>query len=232
MMKPDFGPKPGTPSAEPRTILKTKVLLGRDEENLPVYLEVEITEKGPEFATDGSLVTWGTVADPKARVSVRRHLSMMGYAWNARRRDCEYGGQIDETIRESLPKWRGLEMERPAIDRLLKIWSRWHLNDLRAGCAHQTAAGWDQRRIDPSELPRSTANRDKRGILAMWVHPLEHAGRPFVSADQVHKDGLLAKPCPECGYEYGSQWLHEELPDGIVEELMELTTSPVRRGKK
>jgi hypothetical protein len=40
-----------------------------------------------------------------------------------------------------------------------------------------------------------------------WVYPTEHPS------------GLLNKPCEVCGYKYGSQWLHEELPASIIEEL-------------
>jgi hypothetical protein len=33
---------------------------------------------------------------------------------------------------------------------------------------------------------------------------------------QVYKDSLNA-PCPECGYKYGSAWLHEPLPQEIID---------------
>lgn len=28
-----------------------------------------------------------------------------------------------------------------------------------------------------------------------------------------HPDGLLGRPCPVCGYKYGTAWLHEEIPE-------------------
>lgn len=31
---------------------------------------------------------------------------------------------------------------RDMVARLAEIWDRWHLNDMRAGCEHQRAAGW------------------------------------------------------------------------------------------
>lgn len=43
-----------------------------------------------------------------------------------------------------------------------------------------------------------------------WVRPNEHP------------DGLLCKPCPECGYEYGSQWLHEDVPADVIAWLAAL----------
>jgi hypothetical protein len=33
-------------------------------------------------------------------------------------------------------------LERDALERLAKVWDRWHLNDMRAECEHQRALGW------------------------------------------------------------------------------------------
>lgn len=40
-----------------------------------------------------------------------------------------------------------------------------------------------------------------------------------------HPDGTLCKPCPECGYEYGSAWLFEPLPADVVEFITALPHS-------
>lgn len=45
---------------------------------------------------------------------------------------------------------------------------------------------------------------------ARWTYPSEHP------------QGLLAKPCPECGYKYGSAWLYEPLPQDVIDWVMEL----------
>lgn len=42
---------------------------------------------------------------------------------------------------------------------------------------------------------------------AGWVSPAEHPG------------GLLGKPCPTCGYRYGTAWLYEDVPDDVLEFL-------------
>jgi len=34
-----------------------------------------------------------------------------------------------------------------------------------------------------------------------------------------HPEGLLSKPCPVCGYAYGSAWLFEEVPAHVIEWL-------------
>lgn len=63
--------------------------------------------------------------------------------------------------------------------KLLDIWEQWHLNDMRAGCCHQRALGWN-------------------------------------------KDEHLGKPCPACGYRYGSSWLFEPVPNEVIEWLFSL----------
>lgn len=66
-----------------------------------------------------------------------------------------------------------------------------------------------------SELPESLAryyvprkplyqgdSRDHEEIKTLgWLRPSQHP------------DGLLTKPCPVCGYKYGTAWLHEEIPE-------------------
>lgn len=43
-----------------------------------------------------------------------------------------------------------------------------------------------------------------------------------------HPDGILSKPCPVCGYKYGSAWLKRELPEDVVKFLSQLPDSLVR----
>lgn len=46
--------------------------------------------------------------------------------------------------------------------------------------------------------------------LAGWTYEHEHPA------------GILSKPCPECGYQYGSAWLYEEIPADIIAWLFAL----------
>jgi len=94
--------------------------------------------------------------------------------------------------------------------RFLRIWEYWHLNDMKAGCEHQREEKWEERRIDPKELPASHANRDERGIIATWVYKEEHP------------KGLLAEPCPVCGYKYGTAWRRVDVPKEVIEFLTAL----------
>ncbi len=49
-----------------------------------------------------------------------------------------------------------------------------------------------------------------------WLHPEEHP------------DGILCKPCPICGYKYGTAWKKEEIPAEVIDWLFHLPDSPVR----
>lgn len=40
-----------------------------------------------------------------------------------------------------------------------------------------------------------------------------------------HPDGLLSKPCPTCGYKYGTAWLKEEVPADVIAFLESLPNS-------
>ncbi len=105
--------------------------------------------------------------------------------------------------------------DQATLDRFFDLWKRWHLNDMRAGCEHQRAEKWDERPIDPSK-PLNTYGRhfpgqklDSWNMLA-WVRPDEHP------------EGLLGKPCPVCGYKYGTAWCQEDVPLEVIEWLKAL----------
>lgn len=112
-------------------------------------------------------------------------------------------GQCIDDIAEYFPKKR-------IVQRIKTLWEKYHLNDMRAGCKHQRAAGWSDRRIKPEELPNTHANRDERGIIATWVRKDEHP------------EGLLCEPCPVCGYKYGSAWLYEPIPGQVLREIKDI----------
>lgn len=114
-------------------------------------------------------------------------------------------GQIDETLACTFP-------DKPKITRLVELWGRWHLNDMRAGCAHQRALGWDKEPIDPSK-PTTAYGRFGQNTIASWNL------KGWLPASL---GGHLGRACPECGYCYGTAWLKEELPPEVVTELMNI----------
>ena len=150
-----------------------------------------------------------------------------------------------------------------SVDRLWDIWDRWHLNDMRPGCAHQridpdwdttrkieiTKFGWtkkyyEMRRaaehglldndgyveyasavapvVDAATLgfqaPKSPA--DPRAAKALEMGLIEPKGTELKAAGWVdyrtHPEGLLCKPCPVCGYGYGTAWRLEQVPEEII----------------
>lgn len=133
-------------------------------------------------------------------------LSITGDIWNMPHTDIVSGGQNHEEIAALFPNNR-------KVQRIIEVWKRWHLNDMRAGCEHQRAEEWDKRPIR-SDLPLDSYGIHYDGQtspswnMLTWVHADEYPG------------GLLGEPCPECGYKYGTAWLKEELPAEIVEEVM------------
>lgn len=39
---------------------------------------------------------------------------------------------------------------------------------------------------------------------------------------EEHPDGILGKPCPVCGYKYGTSWLKEDVPEDVLQFLYNL----------
>lgn len=67
------------------------------------------------------------------------------------------------------------------------------------------------------------------GELADYYEPYKslHGGteetkrRGWVRFEE-DKRGILCKPCPVCGYKYGSSWLTEEVPEDVLQWLKDL----------
>ena len=128
-------------------------------------------------------------------------------------------GQIRDTLKDKTLKLAEAWTFR-AIETLCLFWERWHLNDMRPGCEHQRELGWHTRPIDP-EKPLNAygkhspwQSRPSWNMLT-WVYPDEHPG------------GLLTKPCPVCGYRYGTAWKREEVPQNVIDWLFSLPETDV-----
>lgn len=84
--------------------------------------------------------------------------------------------------------------EFPQSARLVEIWRRWHLNDMNAGDAEQ-----------------ETFLRVKRS--------LSKASYDYgVSRAELERAGLLTHN----GYEYGTSWVFEAVPESVLTELKEI----------
>lgn len=53
---------------------------------------------------------------------------------------------------------------------------------------------------------------------------IEYKSRGWIRADESEL-GILCKPCPVCGYKYGTKWLIEEVPEDVLEFLYSLPES-------
>jgi len=95
-----------------------------------------------------------------------------------------------------------------AVQRICKLWDQWHLNNLTAGTVEQTAC------IDVYEVANPKWHYD------------------YSEACEILKDaGLYTIETSPISYTYGSKWLIREVPEAIVNELIELFESfPVGKG--
>jgi hypothetical protein len=112
-------------------------------------------------------------------------------------------GQCEERLEEISVFHRG--WSKAEVKKLRQIWDDWHLNHMRPGCAHQ--AEWDTSKM--LKMP------DGKKRAAGWVRHGEHP------------EGLLGKPCPVCGYKYGSAWHKESVPDEVLDWLRGLPDTKI-----
>jgi hypothetical protein len=110
--------------------LANRLYIGRTHDGTRVWLDVEIEQQSREAQTVNH-----------APISQYARLSGSASTRSARARIDDGGGQDIEAA-------RGAMTYEPAGDprkiaRLIQIWNRWHLNDMRAACVHQTLKGAD-----------------------------------------------------------------------------------------
>lgn len=146
-------------------------------------------------------------------------------------------GQCVDEIREGTPigDWTP-EM----LAKFCDIWDRWHLNDLRPECEHQRELGWKEQaceqffaslpyRLDIYEAPKEEVApyyQPKKPLYSGDVGAVERKTRGWVRYEESEL-GILCKPCPVCGYKYGSSWIKEEVPQDILDWLFALPETKV-----
>lgn len=60
-----------------------------------------------------------------------------------------------------------------------------------------------------------------------WSTPEKKERRGWLRYDECDK-GILCKPCPVCGYKYGTKWLKEEVPQDVIDWLFALPDTPIQ----
>lgn len=69
----------------------------------------------------------------------KTRLSICGDVWKRGRGDIIAGGQLCDDIKSYINRYA---VEVSTVDRIIAIWNRWHLNDMRACCEHQRELNW------------------------------------------------------------------------------------------
>lgn len=173
------------------------------------------------------------------------HLSVTGVIAPTRNGDCESCGQIEMSLQldnfvSFAPGWNA-----DLVAQFLETWRHWHLNDLRAGCEHQRAAGW---KLCPGHYPsdedkKSAVRPTCSGAMEPWASHLfdeatiakaktmlEAAGYNVYKAqrERYHcREDKLSQPCPVCGYKMGTAWLFEAVPEDVLTFLSHLPDTTV-----
>lgn len=115
----------------------------------------------------------------------KKCFSAFADVYNASDTDIIHGGQCLDDLAKHMTDRTFFELYR--------LWKLYHLNDMHPECEHQRSLGWP-------ELAEKQIKANGRTQLAGWVR------------ESVHPDGLLCKPCPVCGYKYGTQWMYMPIP--------------------
>jgi hypothetical protein len=106
-------------------------------------------------------------------------ISATVWANRSKRGDCHTAGQCVEELLRVEPDGR---LDGSEIRDLVKVWREWHLNDMRAGCAHQDVAD-----IPPAErldrVPPCSESVPRYRYGSAWlVEPLPAEVERFVRA--------------------------------------------------
>ncbi len=96
-------------------------------------------------------------------------------------------GQINDTLREYIErdKFYG---DKKLLLRVLRIWDKWHLNNMHVGTRKQ-----------------ENALMEKFYRIPAYI----------IACDYLKEIGLLE----DRGYEYGTDWLMEKLPESVISEV-------------
>lgn len=131
-------------------------------------------------------------------------LSICGCVWNSRKTNIVCAGQCLEEINKHLSKMsvRNIQL----FKKLLSLWRQYHLNGMNAGTPVQEAF--------------------LAGLKAMgWKYDYADACEMLKAANlyEVHYTGIsVGHRMENEPYKYGHGWIVQELPESVVQEVMEL----------
>lgn len=198
--------------------------LGRDRDHDHTALEVRISR--PQHP-DSTRTTTHEPVDPAAPC-----LTFTGTSWHGSdaAHAGAWAGEAVRTTRSIDPGRFGRYVERLRVPRfehsrdrheLADLADRWHLHDLRAGCAHMPNVA-----ALPDLVPALVADKPY-DTLPDWLDPYTgtHWTRP--PAEKYGRPdwqgwALDHLACPHTAYRYGRAWLHEPIPPATWGRLCEL----------
>ena len=196
-------------------------------------IELKETEKGAVFTVHGEIkkLCWGQcvekIADLYPRPEVLEILDLWGkYHLNDMHADCAHA--VNEKKAEKILTLRKFKL-KPSCSALQdSIKKQVNAEILETGAAHLTEK---QRQIYAlaytvdwvDSLPADIAD-----FYTVAETKQERAG--FVKQDQ-HPDGVLCKPCPVCGYKYGTAWNFRPIPDKDLNRIKEIITENNKKAK-
>jgi hypothetical protein len=229
---------PTSPALSPRHVWYT----GDDGDRYAHVLRAEIRERR---GGTPSTIRHEPTPDPVLELSISGEIWPATAAWSVDRRRVEadsYGQNLD-ALRSAVIYDRIVTPNPEALSAtdahtVARIWGRWHLNGMRALCAHQSRAGWRCTRTgayayavarDPwtcAECGRSRWDCEPPCLAVPDSHPFELA-RLVGPVPERRRDALARRVCA-CGaapaaavhgYRPGSGWLVEPLPAGVLDDV-------------
>lgn len=77
------------------------------------------------------------------------------------------------------------------------------------------------------ELPEHPEFYEFREKNCLGHSNVEYKTRGWISYNE-HPLGFLGKPCPVCGYKYGTSWIKEEVPQDVIDWLFSLPETKIQ----
>ena len=124
-------------------------------------------------------------------------LSISNGIWNKSHTDITEGGQGHDTLREALQKgyFTPTGLTRQEFKKLLDVWDKYHLNDLKAGTIKQNK------------------------FVDEYLENHKDERYDYTKMKNLLKENGLE---PDNGYEYGSAWFYEPLPEDVIKFVREI----------
>lgn len=170
--------------------------------------------------------------------------SCCGNLWNNRHSDILQGGQCVDSLWDDYSEQI---KDKKLYFEIMELWKKYHLNGMNADCKHRineklakkqlkiTKMRWTEEGKKLSKIRDfgiqfiKTENID---LVPSALYELDtYSFRPeaveTTTAGWIHctpltPSGVLAKPCPKCGYEYGTSWNYRPIPKKALTRIRQL----------